>query len=562
VAAPLNTVAAIPVILFAYARPEHTARVLACLRGNGVPLLYVFADAAKGDADAAMVTETRALFHAIDWCEVRLVERSENFGLGRNVMAGVAEVAAEHEAFIVWEDDLVCVPGTYDWVCAALRHYANDDRVMSVTAWTHPRLTPAGLGGLPFFDARAECWVWGTWARSWTGMAEQTASEKMQTLIARGIAPDTVGGDLVSMAAVEEARNIWAVRWLYHHLQYGRLCLRPPHSMVEHIGFDSSASNAGESGGLANPPLAAAPAIPRIWPEPHEHPWARRLWRVAAPAWPSWTQRVRTRMREVTRAVVPAGLRDAWHRSRATRWAGDFPNWPAAVAASDGYDAPGILARVTTAVGAVRDGHALFERDGVAFDEPPPHWPVIDDLVALAAQQDGKLIVLDVGGGLGGLYFNYRHIWDGIPQLRWRVVEQPGFVAAGRAEFASDRLGFFESVETALAAGRPDVLLLGSVLPYIPNPHHMLRTLLAAPCRYVLVERTGIVQQTGDRLVVQHVSKRLGGGSYPCWLFSRTQLLSHFADYRLLREEVAFDGAAAGAEFLNFWFGRDLPGTL
>jgi len=157
---------AIPVVLFAYARPAHLARVLACLRENRVPLLYAFADGAKGAADAAAVAATRALLRGIDWTEVRLTERPENLGLGRNVLAGVTEVAARHEAFIVWEDDLVCVPGTYAWLCAALRHYATDERVMSVTAWTHPRGTPSDVRDQPYCDARAECWVWGSWARA------------------------------------------------------------------------------------------------------------------------------------------------------------------------------------------------------------------------------------------------------------------------------------------------------------------------------------------------------------------------------------------------------------
>src|SRR4051812_25734524 len=99
----------IPVVLFAYARPAHLARVLACLRENDVPLIYAFADGAKGMGDAGNVEETRALLREIDWCEIHLTERRENLGLGRNVLAGVAEVAAKHPAFVVWEDDLVCV---------------------------------------------------------------------------------------------------------------------------------------------------------------------------------------------------------------------------------------------------------------------------------------------------------------------------------------------------------------------------------------------------------------------------------------------------------------------
>ena len=292
--------AAIPVVLFAYARPDHLARVLACLRENRVPLIEAFADGAKGTADAARVAEVRAMLRAIDWCEVRLTERAENLGLGRNVLAGVSDVAARHAAFVVWEDDLICVPGTYAWVCAALRRYADDPRVMSVTAWTHPRVTPRDAGDRPYFDGRAECWVWGAWARSWRGMAEQTAVEKLAVVEAHGVAAAAYGADLPLMAAREQAQNIWAVRWLYHHLQHGGLCVRPPWSMVEHIGFDASATNAATATAWANPPLRVAPPIPAVWPEAHEHSQCRALWRAANPS--GWRARAR-------RLLVKLGLR-------------------------------------------------------------------------------------------------------------------------------------------------------------------------------------------------------------------------------------------------------------
>jgi hypothetical protein len=283
----------IPVVLFAYARPAHLARVLASLRANGVPLILAFADGAKGREDAARVGEVRAQLRAVDWCELRLAERKENLGLGRNVRAAVDEVAAQHGAFIGWEDDLVAVPGAYAWVAAALRHYENDPRVLSVSAWTHPRVTPPGVGSDPYFDARAECWVWGAWARSWRGMAEATAREKMAAAVARGVAADAYGADLPAMARVEARKNIWAVRWLYHHLARGGLCVRPPWSLVEHIGFDAQATHAAGAAEWANPPLRPAPPLPAAWPEPREHAAVRALWRAANPPRTFWARLAR-----------------------------------------------------------------------------------------------------------------------------------------------------------------------------------------------------------------------------------------------------------------------------
>lgn len=281
----------VPVVLFAYARPLHLKRVLACLRENQVPLIWAYADGSKGAEDAGAVAEVRALLEAVTWCELHLVRRDANLGLGRNVLAGVGEVVARYDAFIVWEDDLICVPGTYAWMCAALRHYETDPRVMSVSGWTHPRVTPRDVGDRPYLDGRADCWVWGSWARAWRGMSDQTAAEKMAAAVARGVSAAAYGMDLPAMAAVEQQKNIWAVRWLYHHLQQGGLCLRPPWSMVEHIGFDAGATNAAAATDWVNPPLRPVPPVPVEWTESREHPDCRRLWTAANPG--GWRQRWR-----------------------------------------------------------------------------------------------------------------------------------------------------------------------------------------------------------------------------------------------------------------------------
>jgi hypothetical protein len=288
--------APVPIILFVYARTAHLKRVLACLRENQVPLILAYSDGAKGEADALAVAAVRALLREVDWCELRLIEREKNLGLGRNVLAGIEDVAARHDAFIVWEDDLICVPGTYDWMCAALLRYADNPQVMSVSAWTHPRVTPSDAGEAPYFDARGDCWVWGSYARAWNGM-HQSALEKMEAVAKAGLRPDAYGADLPIMAHEENRRNIWAVRWLYHHFQHGGLCLRPPWSMVEHIGFDETATNAAGADAWANPPLRTAPAIPADWPITKEHPECRRLWQAANPGgWRLWIARLRRRL--------------------------------------------------------------------------------------------------------------------------------------------------------------------------------------------------------------------------------------------------------------------------
>jgi len=281
----------VPVILFAYARPDHLRRMLDCLRANQVPQIYAFSDGPRTPDKTAAVAEVRRILRSINWCETVVCEREGNLGLGRSILTGVTDVLKRCEQAIIFEDDLICVPGTYAYLCAALERYRDEPRVMSVTGWTHPAVTPPDISDRPYFDGRAECWVWGTWHRAWRGM-NQDAQTLMRLCDRQGVDIYRYGADLPEMAEVELRRNIWAVRFLYWHLLNRGLCLRPPWSMVEHIGFDDEATNAVSAGLWVKTPLRRCPPLPKLWPEPIEQSACPTLWQRAYGTRPTWQTRL------------------------------------------------------------------------------------------------------------------------------------------------------------------------------------------------------------------------------------------------------------------------------
>jgi hypothetical protein len=303
----------IPVALFTYNRPRHLAETLACLQANRVPLLYVFSDGPKVD-DAQRVAEVRKIVRRIDWCDVSVIERPVNLGLGVSIRSGVSHVLDRHESVLVFEDDLVCVKGTYAYLSAALAHYRDEPSVMSVTGWTHPDVAPAGLNGQPYFDGRGESWSWGTWRRAWQSIDRADALTLLRECERRGIDPYRCGADLVEMAHAEHVRNLWAVRFLYRHILEGGLCLRPPHSLVEHIGGDAEGTN-HRTDAWKNPPLQECPRVPVSWPSPDEHPDCPRLSAAAfgsRPPKPSSLRRLARRCRRALPSRVSRALQGLW----------------------------------------------------------------------------------------------------------------------------------------------------------------------------------------------------------------------------------------------------------
>lgn len=269
----------IPVVLFAYARPDYLVRTLACLCEEKIPLLYVFSDGPKTPEVEPNVLKVRKILHQIDWCEVHIIERENNLGLGASILSGVTEILQKHEEIIVFEDDLICVAGTYKYLCAALEQYKKCPSVMSVTGWTHPRVKPSNIIDQPYFDGRTDCLVWGAWRRSWIGM-EQDSLSLISSCEKQGIDVYRYGADLFEMAKFEKTRNIWAVRFSYLHILRKGICLRPPYSLVEHIGYDPLSSNVSskeEYNWYVELPKEC-PTIPTIWPEPFENSECPSIW--------------------------------------------------------------------------------------------------------------------------------------------------------------------------------------------------------------------------------------------------------------------------------------------
>jgi putative methyltransferase (TIGR04325 family) len=355
------------------------------------------------------------------------------------------------------------------------------------------------------------------------------------------------------MARVEIKKNIWAVRWLYHHLEEGGLCLRPPWSMVEHIGSDADATNSAWLDRWINPPLRSAPPIPVEWPDAVEHPDSPRLWRTANPHERLITRavkaaglarrRAQARGRALVLSLVPSALRRKLRVLTGWRWfRGEYASWAEARQASAGYEDEAVLARVLEATLAVRDGRARFERDSVLFHEADPDRPLMAVLREIVCERAGGLRVLDFGGSLGSTYWRHRDVLPSGERLRWDIVEQPSFVEAGRRHLADTPLRFYANVDSARAESAYDVLLCSGVLQYLESPFEMLESWRRLDAPYVLFNNLPLHAKGPDRLMVQHVPPNIYAASYPVWFFNREEFLRRVSnDYAVVKE---FDAEA------------------
>jgi putative methyltransferase (TIGR04325 family) len=259
----------------------------------------------------------------------------------------------------------------------------------------------------------------------------------------------------------------------------------------------------------------------------------------------------------VKAAMPPAALALArrWGR-RGLRFTGRPRDWADAGRMSKGYASGEILDRVVQATRAVVAGQAVFERDSVLFHEPDPPFALLAALLRVAAKNGGRLDVVDIGGSLGSTYRQCRSFLHVVREMRWHVVEQPNFVAAGRAEFESAELTFAASLDEVPPASEARVVLLSSVLQYLEEPMKMLDGLSAVGATDLVIDRTPWSDALAtDRLCIQVVPPRIYDASYPCWIFSRQRLLDALErDWSLVCEFAGSDGSWSTDDGLDFAF--------
>jgi hypothetical protein len=160
---------ALPAALIAYNRADVLERTLACLRAAGVTRIHAYADGPRDAADEPRVAAVRGLLERVDWADVRLTARDRNLGLSESMVGALNDVFAHEERALVIEDDVAIAPEFPEFAAAALDRYADEERVVGVTA-NRPPFSKRPLRGYPydaFLLPRFFTWGWATWARAW-----------------------------------------------------------------------------------------------------------------------------------------------------------------------------------------------------------------------------------------------------------------------------------------------------------------------------------------------------------------------------------------------------------
>ena len=260
-----------PILLFVYNRPEHTRRCIESLLKNSLASesnLFIYADGAKDSTQQEAVNEVRNYIRSIQgFKQITLMERSENWGLARNIINGVTTQVNRYGKVIVLEDDLVVAPYFLQFMNEALEVYKDEPRVGHIQAcdFTQDSSLPA-----TFLIKWTGSWGWATWDRAWKHF-NPNGNELLQELEERKLTHvfdfnGKYGFTRMLRRQIEGKNNSWAIRWNASLFLKDILSLNVGRSLVQNEGFDGSGTNCGGGGLYAShlylQPLFITPISP------------------------------------------------------------------------------------------------------------------------------------------------------------------------------------------------------------------------------------------------------------------------------------------------------------
>lgn len=132
-----------PVLIFVYARPEHTRRTIESLAYNyqaDDTDVFIFSDAPKNEKAIKNVTLVRDYIDTLPdkklFKSVKIIKSEFNKGLANSIISGVNEIIELTQQVIVLEDDLITSPDFLSYMNDALKFYENDKKIWSVSGYT------------------------------------------------------------------------------------------------------------------------------------------------------------------------------------------------------------------------------------------------------------------------------------------------------------------------------------------------------------------------------------------------------------------------------------------
>ncbi len=251
-----------PVLLVIFKRPQLTRRAIRAIAAARPATLLIAADGPRGDFEAALCEEARAVISEVDWpCTVITNFSDTNLGCGVRMHTAITWAFTLSEEVIILEDDCVPNPSFFSFCEELLAYYRTDERVMHVSGNNFvgsKSLNPYSY----YFSKYTHAWGWATWRRAWQHFdwSMRQWPELRDAGLLETCCRDPYERDLWRSTfdqMHQGAPDVWDYQWNFACWSQSGLVVIPSVNLVSNIGFGDDATHTkSESGVLSLPTFA------------------------------------------------------------------------------------------------------------------------------------------------------------------------------------------------------------------------------------------------------------------------------------------------------------------
>jgi len=240
-----------PVAIFCYNRPDKLNSLINSLQKNpecSQTVAYFFVDIPK-EGKNKLTEEILYLINEINFFkDKKIILRTENYGLSKNILNGVDFVLKENKTIICLEDDLIVSKAFLSYMNNCLDFYNLEKKVWHINGWSYPQLrlskSKIVVGKL------VNSWGWATWSDRWsyhdvrkTNRISKANKDVRKTFNFYGLA------NWEQQLKDNDTKKIstWAIFWYQTIFLNNGFSIYPVRSHVFNDGMDGTGENSGVS---------------------------------------------------------------------------------------------------------------------------------------------------------------------------------------------------------------------------------------------------------------------------------------------------------------------------
>ena len=223
-------------------------------------------------------------------------------------------------------------------------------------------------------------------------------------------------------------------------------------------------------------------------------------------------------------------IKKYFYKNNHLQFSGPYKDWQDATKNSTGYSSSAVLTKVENAIEKVLNGQSKYERDGTNFENLPIKNTLIEFLMDFDLQS--KHSILDVGGGLGSLYINYKSFFESS-NFEYIVLEQDNFYLKGKeiAKLHDLPIKFIKDLSTIKDV---EIVILSSTLQYFENWKKFVKEILDKNPKHIFIDRHPLSDDVSKIFVQLNKNYYSEEVTYPLHICNEEEFIAEFIGYELI----------------------------